>query len=96
MLKEGCGILSISRIIGISKNTVSSRLLKISNQIKAPHFNKLGCKFEVDEMWTFIKRKENFTWITYAIEQQTKTVIDFFVGRKTKETIQPLINVSST
>lgn len=92
MLKEGCGILSISRIIGISKNTVLSRMLKVSKQIKAPYFNKLGCKFEVDEMWTFIKRKEDFTWITYAIERETKHVVDFFVGRKTKETIRPLIN----
>lgn len=92
LLKEGCGIRSISRIINISSKTVLSRMLKISNQIKAPYFNKLGCKFEVDEMWTFIKRKEDFTWLTYAIERETKSVIDFFVGRKTKETIRPLIN----
>ncbi len=92
LLREGCGILSISRIIGISKNTVLSRMLKISKQIKAPYFNKLGCKYEVDELWTYIKRKEDFTWITYAIERETKSVIDFFVGRKTKEAIRPLIN----
>ncbi len=92
LLKEGCGIRSISRVLKISKKTVLSRMLKIANEIKIPYFNKLGCKFEVDEMWTFIKRKEDFTWITYAIEQQTKSVIDFFVGRKTKDNIRPLIN----
>ena len=92
LLKEGCGILSISRIIGISKNTVLSRMLKISRQIKIPYFSKLGCKFEIDEMWTFIKSKEDFTWITYAIERETKSIIDFFVGRKTKDNIRPLIN----
>ena len=92
LLKEGCGIRSISRIIKISKNTVLSRILKISKQIKVPYFNKLGCKFEIDEMWTYIKRKEDFIWITYAIERETKQVIDFFVGRKTKDTIRPLIN----
>ena len=43
-------------------------------------------------MWTYIKSKENFTWITYAIERETKQVIGFYVGRKTKETIRPLIN----
>ncbi|GFZ94779.1 hypothetical protein GCM10011531_28100 [Aquaticitalea lipolytica] len=92
MLKEGCGVLSISRIIGISKNTVLSRMLKISNQIKAPYFNKLGCKFEIDELWTYIKQKDNFTWITYVIERETKQVIDFFVGSKSKENIRPLIH----
>lgn len=53
LLKEGCGIRGISRVLKISKNTVLSRMLKISKQIKAPYFNKFGCKFEVDEM--FIK-----------------------------------------
>lgn len=41
MLKEGCGILNISRIIGISKNTVLSRMLKIANRIKIPYFNTI-------------------------------------------------------
>lgn len=67
-------------------------MLKISKQIKIPHFNMLGCKFEVDEMWSFIGNKKNVTWITYAIEQKTGQVIDFFVGRKTKDTIRPLID----
>lgn len=92
LLKEGCGIRSISRIINISSKTVLSRMLKISNQIKTPYFNKLGCKFEIDEMWSFIGSKTNVTWLTYAIERETKHVVDFFVGRKTKETIKPLIN----
>ncbi len=80
MLNESCGILSISRIIGISKSTVLSRMLKINDKIKAPYFTKLGCKFEINEMWTFIKRKEDFTWITYAIEQETRNIIGFLLG----------------
>ncbi|WP_299274109.1 IS1 family transposase [uncultured Psychroserpens sp.] len=92
LLKEGCSIRGISRILKISKDTVLSRLLKISKEIKPPYFQKLGCKFEVDELWSFIGNKDNVTWITYAIERQTKTVIDFIVGRKTSENIKPLIN----
>nr|WP_321232907.1 IS1 family transposase [uncultured Psychroserpens sp.] len=92
LLKEGCGVRSISRIINISTKTVLSRMLKISKTIKSPYFQKLGCKFEVDELWSFIGNKDNATWITYAIERQTKTVIDFIVGRKTSENIKPLIN----
>ncbi len=36
LLKEGCGIRSISRIINISSKTVLSRMLKIANEIKIP------------------------------------------------------------
>lgn len=60
-------------------------MLKISKQIKTPYFNNLGCKFEVSEMWSFIGNKKNVTWITYAIERETRGVIDFFVGRKQKK-----------
>lgn len=92
LLKEGCGIRSISRILNISCGTVLSRMRKISAKIKIPSFSKLGCKFEIDEIWSFIGSKRNVTWITYAIERETKQVIDFFVGRKAKETIKPLID----
>ncbi len=67
-------------------------MLKISKQAKTPYFNTLECKFEVDEMWTYIKRKKDFTWITYVIERESKTVIDFFIGRKLKDNIKSLIN----
>ena len=92
LLKESCGIRSISRILSISKNTVLSRILCLSRKIKAPNFEKFGCKFEIDEIWSFVGRKDQVTWITYAIERETKSVIDFFVGRKTKDNIKPLID----
>jgi len=92
LLKEGCGVRSISRILQISKNTVLSRILKISSRIKPPLLFKLGCKFEVDELWTFIGNKDKMTWVTYAIERETKNVIDFFVGTKSKKNIKPLID----
>ncbi|QYJ68819.1 IS1 family transposase [Flavobacterium litorale] len=92
LLKEGCGIRSISRILEISNKTVLSRMLKISGQIRPMNFTKLGCKFEIDELWSFIGNKANVTWITYAIERTTKNVVAFFVGNKSKENIKPLID----
>lgn len=89
LLKEGCGIRSIARVLKISKNTVLSRMLKISKYIKAPQFNSMGCKFEMDEIWSFVGNKSNVNWITYAIEQNSKIVIGFIVGAETKENIQP-------
>lgn len=92
LLKEGCGVRSISRILGISPKTVLTRTLKISKCIKSPYVAKHGCIYEVDELWSFIGQKTNTIWVTYAIERETKRVIDFFVGNKTKATIKPLID----
>ena len=92
LLKESCSVRGISRVLNISCGTVLSRMLKIAYQIKIPHFKKLGSEFEVDELWSFLGNKKNVTWITYALEKETRTIIDFCVGRKTTENIKPLIN----
>ncbi len=92
LLKEGCGIRSISRILNISCGTVLSRMLKISAQIKPPDFSKPGCTFEIDELWSFTGSKKRIAWITYALERNSGQIIAFFVGSKSKENIKPLID----
>ncbi|WP_447636758.1 IS1 family transposase [Flavobacterium microcysteis] len=92
LLKEGCGIRSIARILSISKNTVLARIISIGNKLKAKPLLQKGCSFEIDEIWTFIGNKNNVTWITYAIERKSKNIVGVVLGSKTKENIQPLVN----
>ncbi len=92
LLKEGCGIRSISRVLKISKNTVLSRMLKISKQIEAPYLDKFGCKFEVDEMFIKIANGKTQNWLIYAIEQKTKGVISFMIGNRSTENLKFVID----
>ena len=92
LLKEGCGIRSIARILNISSKTVLSRMLKIAHQIKIPYFSKFGCKFEVDEMFVKIANGKSQNWLIYAIEQKTKSVVDFVIGSRSKENLKLLID----
>ncbi len=92
LLKEGCGVRSVSRVLKISKDTVQSRMLKISKQLKIPYFNKLGCKFEVDEMFVRIGNKTAKNYLTYAIEQREKAVISFCIGTRNTENIKKVID----
>ncbi|XLS30010.1 IS1 family transposase [Flavobacteriaceae bacterium M23B6Z8] len=92
LLKEGCGVRSIARILKISCGTVLSRILKISKEIEPPVFQKPYCSYEVDELWSFVGNKKNVIWITYAIERETSKVIDLYVGSKSKLTIKPLVD----
>lgn len=89
-LKEGCGVRSISRILGISKNTVLSRMLTISYAIQKPSTNDIGKIYEIDELWTYLKNKKNVIWITYCIERSTRKIIDFITGSKSTENITRL------
>lgn len=92
LLKEGCGIRSIARIMGISKNTVLARIISIGNNLKPKPLLQKGCSYEIDEIWTFIGNKNNVAWITYALERKTKSVVGFTLGSKTKDNIQPLVD----
>ena len=70
---------SICRILGIALNTLTSRILKISKEIKAPIISK-GNSYEVDEIRTFVKKKTSLIWIVYALERTSKKVVSYAVG----------------
>ena len=48
--------------------------------------------YEVDEMCTYYQKKSKLLWIVYALEKETKQIIDFAVGFRTKVTLQKVIN----
>jgi IS1 family transposase len=92
LLKEGCGVRSIGRILHISSKTVLSRMLKISSQITIPYYNMFGSKFEVDEMFIKLANVKPQNWLIYAIEQKTRNVLGFIIGNRSKENLKCIID----
>jgi insertion element IS1 protein InsB len=45
---------------------------------------------EADEMWSFVASKENKQWIWIAIDTQTKQVIAFYVGDRSRRSAEKL------
>lgn len=86
-LKEGCGIRSIARLLKICCNTVLKRILVTAKCISKPpiFFNK---EYEVDELRTYCQKKSRLLWIVYALEKESRRVIDFAVGSRTMKTLQ--------
>lgn len=62
LTKEGLGIRSIARYLGISCTTVLKRLLKIAGRLTAPVTFSNGT-YEVDELHTYIGNKSQAAWI---------------------------------
>lgn len=91
LLKEGCGIRSISRILGISPTTVMKRILLIASNIKKPTI-RMGQAHEMDELITYIGNKHTRYCVAYAIDRNTREVIDFNVGRRNKGTLRTVVN----
>ncbi|MDB5002081.1 MAG: transposase [Mucilaginibacter sp.] len=82
-LKEGCGIRSIARLLSISINTVISRIKSIANSVIRPIIAN-GRIYEMDELRTYIKNKDNDCWVIYALDKQTGQVVDMKVGKRNK------------
>lgn len=84
LTKEGCGIRSTARILNVSPKTVLRRIIKIAGNIQRPDPIPKGKTYEVDEMFTYLKHKDNRICIAYSFEIGSGNVIDFVVGRRNK------------
>ncbi|HEU5363882.1 MAG TPA: IS1 family transposase [Hanamia sp.] len=91
LLKESCGIRSISRLLQISVTTVLKRIISIAKTIRKP-LPALHKTYEVDEMRIFYKSKTRKLWIVYALRTGTGQVADFAVGTRTTKTLQRVID----
>ncbi len=77
-------------MLTISKTTLLSRIVLIAKKIQQPIITT-GKSYQVDEMRTYIKRKDKLIWIVYALEEETKAVMNFNVGRRTNKTLKKVI-----
>lgn len=91
---EGLGISSIARLLSISKSTVINWMKKIANVLNKPKLVETNQDYEIDEMLTYVGKKSpsNYIYIIYAINKSTGEIIDFFVGRRTKENIKKVVD----
>ena len=94
LLKEGCGVRSIGRILQISPKTVIQRIKIIASRIPKPTYARANSIFELDEMKTFIENKNEECWIIYGLCRKTKQVIDFVTGRRTKANLEKVVNTA--
>lgn len=88
--KEGLGIRSTARILKISTTTLLKRIIIIAKNINQPIIGK-GKTYEVDEMRTYIRSKQNFIWLVYALDKDSKNIVSFNVGRRTNKTLSRVI-----
>jgi len=87
LLKEGCGVRSIARLLKISTSTVLKRLLSIARKLKKPLIVS-GQTYELDELCTYVQQKTRQCWVVYALRRDTKEVVDFTVGNRSNAVLK--------
>ncbi len=68
---------------------------KIANVLEKPVVKEINQEYEIDEMQTYIGKNSpaNYVYIIYAINKSTGRIIDFVVGRRTKENIKKVVDM---
>jgi len=91
---EGMSISSMSRLTGISKANVVNKIRKIGRQISLPIIKEQGQQYEADEMKVLIGKKNKHcpNYLIYALNKDTKQVINMTIGRRTKENVSKVID----
>jgi len=92
LLREGCGIRGIARILVVSPATVIRRILKIGKHTKRITPVLFGQLYQVDELFTYVGNKNNRVCIAYALNPETGEVIDLVVGKRNKTNLQKVIS----
>lgn len=91
---EGLGIRSIARLTQSTASHVLRCLLRISEKIVLPKVLEYGASYEIDEMQTYVGKNipSNYVWIAYAINRETRGVVGFVIGKRTKENLKIVTN----
>ena len=51
----------------------------------------IGYASEMDEFWSFVRKKENQRWTWYAMEKQTGVIISWHNGKRTDQDLKILL-----
>ncbi|MEQ9405831.1 MAG: IS1 family transposase [Cyclobacteriaceae bacterium] len=90
-VREGLGIRSTGRLLGISTTTVLKRIRLIARKIKKPPVS-MRRSYEVDELYTFIQNKRKGVWIVLALEREANRIVDFYLGPRTQKSLRMVVN----
>ena len=103
LLLERLSLLAICRVMDISlrwllsfiaelyetlPDDLSVQLPKVANS----QVHLLRLKAEADEMWSFVGRKSNKQWVWIAIDVESKQIIAFYVGDRSRKSARKLWN----
>jgi insertion element IS1 protein InsB len=100
LLLERLSLRGICRVLGISLQWLLGFIAEIYQhlpphlyvQVRAPKrdIHLLRLEAEADEMWSFVKKKTNKQWVWLAFDPQTRQVLAFYVGDRSRQSARQL------
>jgi insertion element IS1 protein InsB len=86
---DGSCIRAVARFFKVSHVTIQRWIRLLGGKVHVCLPKKVD-KIEIDELYSFIGRKENRKWVWMAICRNTKRMLGFQIGGRGKKTLQKL------
>ena len=100
LLLERLSLRGICRVLDISLAWLLDFIAKVYDQLPddlyvqpaSPkrHIKLLRLEAEADEMWSFVGAKANKQWVWLAFDPETKQVLAFYVGARSRKSARKL------
>jgi IS1 family transposase/DNA-directed RNA polymerase subunit RPC12/RpoP len=88
LLERGNGIRDIQYGLMVSKTRILTLLLNFSLLI-IPKLKKYR-SIQIDELWSYVKKKKSKKWMIYAYCHETKEILAAVFGRRNSATVRKL------
>jgi len=92
--KERASLRGLERVFHISRTTLLAWLRERAQQLPTLRETLLPVQdddvLELDEMWSFVFKKDNKRWIWTAISRKTLQIVAFVIGDRSEKTCQRL------
>lgn len=91
MLLRGSGVRDCAVVLGISINCVLRHLVGAAGQVvikpKQNHYHKV----QIDELWSYVSKKEKKVWLLYAYCVSSGEILGFTLGKRNIKTVKNLM-----
>jgi insertion element IS1 protein InsB len=96
MTMNGSGIRDISRVLQVSTNTVLRLIRKAAQSTADPRVPQRIAALEMDEFWSFVRKKKRQRWTWLAFDRHRKQVTAYQNGRRTDHSCAALLKKLGT
>lgn len=91
MLLRGSGVRDCAAVLGISKNCVLRHLIKAAGETVIKPEKSYYHKVQIDELWSYVGKKEKKVWLLYAYCPQSGEILAFAMGKRSAKTVKNLL-----
>ncbi|WP_435356937.1 IS1 family transposase [Emticicia sp. SJ17W-69] len=88
---HGSGIRDCYKVFGVSHQTTLNLILSEGEKIKITPQRKHYQQVQIDEMYSFVGKKNKKVWLFYAYAPETKEILAITMGKRSRKQLQSLM-----